>query len=129
MDNISQAGCPFCRNNQLLSSDVIADNDRAYLIENARFSGSYLIIPEIHVESPLDLPDDWWWAVKDLLAKVPTQLTDYNLIFNIGKESGQTVRHLHLWVVPRQADEPASSKGLNTLIEAYNQHGRSQDDS
>lgn len=127
MNNNSWVGCPFCRSNQLLSGDVLAENDQAYLVKNVRFPGSYLIIPEAHIESPLDLPDDWWHAVKNLLAKVSMQLNDYNLIFNIGTESGQSVRHLHLWVVPRNADEPASGKGLNALIEAYNQHIESRD--
>ena len=122
MDKNTQAGCPFCRSNQLLLGDPIAQNGRAYLVENTRFSGSYLIIPEIHVESPLDLPDNWWQGVKDLLAKVPSQLEAYNLAFNIGQEAGQSVGHLHLWVIPRKAGEPAASKGMNALIEAYNQH-------
>jgi len=75
----------------------------------------------MHVESPLDLPDDWWRDVKELLAQVPAQLVDYNLTFNVGREAGQSVKHLHFWVVPRKADEPASGKGLGALIEAYNQ--------
>lgn len=121
MDNNFQAGCPFCRNNQLLSGDPIVQNERAYLVENTRFSGSYLIIPEAHIESPLDLSDDWWRDVKDLLVKVSAQLEAYNLTFNIGRDAGQSVSHLHLWVVPRKAGEPASGKGLNALVEAYNQ--------
>lgn len=121
MDTHSQPNCPFCRNNQLLLGDPIAQNRQAYLVENTRFSGSYLIIPEKHIESPFDLPDGWWQDVKDLLAKIPVQLMDYNLSFNIGREAGQSVKHLHLWVTPRRAGELASGKGLNALIEAYNQ--------
>lgn len=121
MHNNPQASCPFCRSNQLLSGEPLAKNGRAYLVENNRFSGSYLIIPEMHVESPLDLPDDWWRDVKELLTQVPAQLVDYNLTFNVGREAGQSVKHLHFWVVPRKADEPASGKGLGALIEAYNQ--------
>lgn len=121
MSNNSQAGCPFCRNNQLLVGDPIAQNERAYLVQNTRFAGSYLIIPNDHVESPIDLADIWWQDVKDLLAKVPVKLIDYNLSFNIGPKAGQSVRHLHLWVTPRNDDLPADGKGLNALIEAYNQ--------
>jgi diadenosine tetraphosphate (Ap4A) HIT family hydrolase len=114
--------CPFCRSNNLLKGDVLAESDDAYLISNAFFPGNYLIIPSSHTESLLDLPDTWWQDVKKLLAQIPEPLTDYNLSFNIGKQAGQTIKHVHLWVVPRAADEPASAKGLVTLINFRNEH-------
>jgi diadenosine tetraphosphate (Ap4A) HIT family hydrolase len=121
-DDSSANTCPFCRSNNLLKSNVLAESDSAYLINNAFFPGNYLITPSTHVGSPLELPDTWWQDVKELLAQVPGPLTDYNLSFNIGKQAGQTIKHLHLWVIPRAADEPASSKGLVTLINFRNEH-------
>lgn len=94
---------------------MIAETEGAYLLDNMRFPGNYLIIPEDHVETPLDLRDDWWKHVKVLLAKVPEPLESYNLSFNYGRSAGQTLRHMHLWVVPRQEDQNAG-RGLVTLL-------------
>ena len=83
-------------------------------------SGNYLIIPSYHAESISDLSDNWWKSVKQLIQKVPDLPEDYNVSFNIGKEAGQTIKHLHLWVIPRSAGEPASGTGLAGLVEAVN---------
>lgn len=120
MTNAIPAECPFCRNNQLLKSPVLAESDGAYLTENLFFPGNYLIIPSNHIESLTDLPDSWWKDVKALLPRIPNSAPDYNLSFNIGKHAGQTIKHLHLWIIPRAADQPASGKGLATLINAHN---------
>jgi diadenosine tetraphosphate (Ap4A) HIT family hydrolase len=112
--------CPFCRDNNLLGSTVIATSANAYLIENNQFPGSYLIVPSLHIESLADLPDMWWSDVKTLLAQVPNLPSDYNLSLNIGRPAGQTIKHLHLWIVPRLAGEPASGKGLARLIAESN---------
>jgi diadenosine tetraphosphate (Ap4A) HIT family hydrolase len=114
--------CPFCRGNGLLKGVVIAESVGSYLTENAFFPGNYLIIPSEHVESPVNLPDNWWQGVKELLGKIPAELGDYNMAFNVGKQAGQTIKHLHFWVVPRQENQPATGKGLITLINFRNEH-------
>lgn len=81
----------------------------------------YLIIPTDHAEAPTDLPDTWWRDVKTLLPQVTELPASYNLSFNIGTEAGQTVKHLHLWVVPRPANTPGSGKGLARLLSEANQ--------
>lgn len=99
---------------------MLAETEGAYLIR-ARFSpGNYLIIPSVHAESPAELPDTWWQAVKELLPRVPNLGEQYNLSLNIGRDAGQTVKHLHFWVVPRASGQPASGKGLAGLISEVN---------
>lgn len=115
-----QAGCKFCRANGLLKGDVIAENDEAYLIESMFGNNNYLIMPNYHAEAIAELHDNWWRGVKDLVPKVPNLTEDYNLSFNIGAEAGQTMKHLHLWVIPRFAGQPASMTGLAGLIEKFN---------
>jgi len=122
LSNPTIAGCPFCRSNNLLKSRILAESQAAYLTENMHFPGDYLIIPNTHAESPMELADTWWQDVKELLQHISPYPTDYNLAFNVGRAAGQTVKHLHLWVVPRVADEPASGKGLATLIQFRNEH-------
>jgi ATP adenylyltransferase len=120
MTNATPADCPFCRKNQLLKSPVLAESDGAYLIENLFFPGNYLIVPSDHIESLTDLPDRWWEDVKTLIPYISNDVSDYNLSFNIGKHAGQTIPHLHLWIIPRTAGEAASGKGMVGLINAQN---------
>lgn len=111
--------CPFCRKNDLLKGEIVAETDDAYMCENVTCHGTYLIIPNAHIESPAELPDDWWTAVKDLLSHTPGSPTEYNMSLNMGASAGQTVRHLHFWVIPRQARQRSAGKGLMALISEY----------
>lgn len=81
-----------------------------------QFGTSYLIIPAQHVESLLDLPDNWWQDFKAMLAQVPGLTGDYNLSLNYGKDAGQSLKHLHFWVIPRESGKPSSGKGFARLI-------------
>ena len=112
--------CPFCRQNNLLHGSVIAETDEAYLIHAQGSPGCYLIIPSAHAESPADIPDSWWKGAKQLLATIPDLGNHYNLSFNIGKLAGQTVQHVHMWVIPRHGGLPSSGMGLATLISRAN---------
>lgn len=115
MNDLS-SDCPFCLQNNLLTQPILARTDGAYLVENIRSKGNYLIVPEGHIDSFDKLPDDWWRMVKDVLPHVPGDLKSYNISVNYGTEAGQTIPHLHFWVVPRYADRPSTGKGLARLI-------------
>lgn len=117
----SQPGCPFCLSNELLRGTVLTDSPGAYLIEAADSPGNYLIIPKAHAESPVDLPDQWWQEMKILLGRVPNLPAAYNIAMNVGKDAGQSVKHLHFWVIPRASGQAASGKGLARLIHEANQ--------
>lgn len=108
--------CPFCLENNLLKSEILHETDGGFLIPALGDGGNYLIIPKAHAEDPGKLPDDWWADFKELFAKVPVDKANYNLSLNIGQQAGQTLKHLHFWVIPRQAGLPTSGKGLATLI-------------
>lgn len=112
----SQSQCPFCRSNNLFEGTILAESVHAYLTTNKYSPGNFLIIPKEHIESPLDLPDTWWRDVKELLAKLPELPATYNISLNLGKEAGQTIKHLHFWIIPRQGDTRSSGKGLAKLI-------------
>jgi L-threonylcarbamoyladenylate synthase len=114
-------GCPFCRSNGALKGQVLFSSEGAYLIESLSNSGRYLIIPEPHVESLADLPDTWWRDLKVMLARVPGLTRDFNVSINAGRNAGQTVKHLHFWVIPRAGGQSASGKGLARLIDEANE--------
>ena len=114
--NKTPTDCPFCRVNGLLKGDVVAETKQAFLIEFNFGKGYYLIVPDAHAESLQDLPDNWWADFKQLLGKVPDLASEYNLSLNYGKNAGQTVKHLHFWIVPRSGGKPSSGKGLAGFI-------------
>jgi diadenosine tetraphosphate (Ap4A) HIT family hydrolase len=116
----AQPECPFCRQNNLLDGEVLASSDKAYAIESKFTQNCYLIIPEDHVESLTDLPDNWWGEFKAVLSQL-TMHGDYNLSLNYGRAAGQTLKHLHFWVIPRTETGHAGGKGLARLIQEVDQ--------
>jgi L-threonylcarbamoyladenylate synthase len=112
----SRKECVFCRSNGRLKGEVFVASEGAYLIEASTAPGTYLIIPDTHVEKLAELPDSWWAEVKELLPRVPGLPENYNLSINIGAAAGQTLGHLHFWVIPRAGGRPSSGKGLARLV-------------
>jgi len=101
---------------QSTKTEVLHETAGGFLVPALGDGGNYLIVPEVHAEEPGELPDAWWTDFKELFAKVPIDKAHYNLSLNVGEHAGQTVKHLHFWVIPRQAGLPTSGKGLATLI-------------
>lgn len=112
--------CPLCPQNNLLKEPILAETSNAYLMPAHGSPGIFLITPKQHVELPGELPPNWWSNMAELLAKVPKLGEHYNISLNFGKDSGQTIKHLHFWVIPRAAGQPASGKGLAGLISEVN---------
>jgi diadenosine tetraphosphate (Ap4A) HIT family hydrolase len=114
--------CPLCPQNGLLKEPIVAQTKGAYLMPAHSSPANYLIVPLAHTESPHDLPDDWWASVKELLAKVPGLGDHYNISINLGRNAGQTVKHIHFWIIPRDGDKPSSGKGFASLIHEADRH-------
>jgi diadenosine tetraphosphate (Ap4A) HIT family hydrolase len=111
--------CPLCPKNNLLKETIIAQTTDAYLIKAYNSLGNYLIVPLVHTESPETLPRNWWGSVSELLTHVPHG-EHYNISVNIGADAGQSVKHIHFWVIPRTSGQPASGKGFARLINDTN---------
>lgn len=116
--NTSKPDCPFCLENNLLKGRILAETDGGYLLPpkgNEEGQG-YLLIPKQHAESLLDLADDWWSHVKQLVPSIPDFPEQFNVNVNVGPDAGQSVKHLHFWIVPRISGLPSSGKGLLSLM-------------
>jgi len=113
--------CPFCLANGIFDGEIVAESAAAYLTLAKSNSTNYLIIPKAHIERLTDLPASWWGDVAELLPQVPNLLSSYNMSVNIGKDAGQSVGHVHFWVIPREPGLPASGKGLARLVNEANQ--------
>jgi diadenosine tetraphosphate (Ap4A) HIT family hydrolase len=112
--------CPLCPQNSLLKEPIIAQTEDAYLIRAYDSPGNYLIIPMDHTESPEKLTSNWWESVAALLSHIPHG-EHYNISINIGKDAGQTVSHIHFWVIPRQSGKGSTGKGFARLISEADQ--------
>lgn len=120
--------CPFCVKNGMVK--ILFKNKKAYLIQvldrNGQVvPGCYFIIPKIHVESVLDLPDDWHRYYKDLLRRALELglVPDHNGTYNEGRRAGQRVPHVHIWLVSRDEgeNEPSYELGLVGMRDKLNQ--------
>lgn len=96
--------CLFCdiiKKN--LDSDIIFHDNDVIVISDIHPKAPIhlLIIPKKHIESVKEINE----VEKDLLFKIietakniaeKKQLKGYKLVFNVGKEGGQIINHLHL---------------------------------
>lgn len=96
--------CIFCDIiNKNLDSDIIFEDNDIIVISDLHPKAPVhkLIIPKKHIESIKEINE----VEKNLLFKIietakniaeKKQLKGYKLVFNVGKEGGQEIEHLHL---------------------------------
>jgi len=102
--------CLFCKiAKREMGADVVYEDEKAMAILdiNPRTPGHVFVIPKMHVENLLDLPEveveTLFLAVKATLKKVIEKLKadGATIGINQGKISGQEVAHLHIHIMPR----------------------------
>jgi histidine triad (HIT) family protein len=96
--------CIFCKiTNKEIPADIVFENEDLMVFKDANPSAPihYLIVPKEHIQSIAHLEDNH----KEVLSKLiyiakqeakKINLKGYKLIFNVGKEGGQIIDHLHL---------------------------------
>jgi histidine triad (HIT) family protein len=106
--------CVFCR---IIAGEIPAatlittDKVVSFLDINPVNPGHALVVPRRHVSSLLDLLQDELHVamfVARRLAAAITQVTGspaFNILQNNGREAGQVIDHVHLHVIPRDADD------------------------
>jgi len=109
--------CIFCKiaNGEIPTREIYNDSDfRVILDMNPATKGHALILPKVHADSLFDLPDDVAAKVLPLAKKLSTKMAaslncqGVNLVQNNGEVAGQTVKHFHLHIIPRYADDGQS---------------------
>ncbi len=87
----------------------------AYLDINPMSEGHTLVIPKEHTEGLLDTPDATLAALLSRVKKVAAHLktalpcAGFNILQNNGEAAGQTVKHIHFHIIPRDATGAALS--------------------
>jgi diadenosine tetraphosphate (Ap4A) HIT family hydrolase len=108
--------CPFCT---LAEDRILASNDLAIATPDGFpvSPGHTLIIPKRHVASWFDTTPEEQLAVISLLGEMKKHLdgerspAGYNIGINDGPAAGQTVRHLHLHLIPRYDGDTEDPRG------------------
>lgn len=96
--------CIFCKiGKKEIAADVLYEDDGVMVFKDIHPSAPvhYLVIPKEHIQSIAHLEGN----NRDILAKIIYQAKDsaaklglkgYKLVFNVGREGGQVIDHLHL---------------------------------
>lgn len=100
-----ETDCIFCKiANKKLPSEIVFENDKlvVFIDINPKAPKHFLIIPKEHIGTVNDLTDD----NRDLIANMVLTAKEvarqrgiensYKLVFNVGKQGGQVIFHLHL---------------------------------
>lgn len=101
--------CLFCKIIKKESpSEIIYENERVIVIKdiNPKANIHLLIIPKKHIESIKQIKEE----DKDLMGELlliaqkigeKRGLMGYKLIFNVGRQAGQIVEHIHMHLLSR----------------------------
>ncbi len=102
--------CLFCKiANKQISAEVVYEDENATAVMDVhpRAPGHVMVLPKVHAENILDLPDDKiegvFKAVKNVTGILQKALSPdgFTIGINHGKVSGQTIDHLHIHIMPR----------------------------
>lgn len=102
--------CLFCNIiAKKISAEIIYEDDFtiSFLDINPITPGHTLVIPKIHAENIIDLPEnetkELFIAVKRITALLDKSLTanGFTIGINHGKASGQAIDHIHIHIIPR----------------------------
>jgi bis(5'-adenosyl)-triphosphatase len=141
MKNNYKADCPFCNINTDKTEFDESQNFRAIYNIAPILPGHSLIIPKSHVTSLLDLDEvDISEMVNFSLKCVKVlqkafKTTGFNWTIQEGEEAGQTIRHLHLHLIPRKRDDlphpgdwyPKLLQSESQLIDSEDRHKLSEE--
>ena len=103
--------CIFCKIiNREIPSEVVYENDVLIAIKDIAPQAPFhiIIFPKNHIESPAHIDEENAYIAGQIVlaaAKIAKQedLQDgYRLIANSGKDGGQTVNHLHFYMMAKR---------------------------
>ena len=109
--------CIFCKLDQ---HSIVFSSSFFHAIRDS-FPVSHLhtlVIPKRHVETYFDLNEDETNELARILKKARDQILEldnsvkaFNIGINAGEESGQTIFHCHIHLIPRRKDDVEDPRG------------------
>lgn len=96
--------CIFCKiANKEIPSEFFFEDEKVFVIKDIHPKAPihYLVIPREHIQSIIHLENNHQEIISKIIfaAKATAEklgLKGYKLVFNVGKEGGQIIDHLHL---------------------------------
>jgi len=96
--------CIFCKiSAHQVSSDVVAEDENIIVFKDIQPKADthWLIVPKKHIHSVSAVEPQDWSLVADVVKKAAdvakeNNISGYKLVFNVGRDGGQLVDHLHL---------------------------------
>lgn len=123
-----QDGCVFCNilNDINKEEHILYKDEHCFIVMNKYpySSGHILLIPTSHIISIVELEDDVWLHISNIMKKATALLCDslktnhINIGININEHSGANIpEHLHIHFVPRyKGDTNFMSAIFNTKV-------------
>ena len=110
--------CLFCKiAAKAIPGEIVYEDDHAFAILDIMPGGLGLamVIPKVHAANILELPEGEVGPVFSAMKKMTARLQEvlapdgFTIGINHGDVSGQTVKHLHVHILPRFEDDGGSS--------------------
>jgi diadenosine tetraphosphate (Ap4A) HIT family hydrolase len=129
MTDSTNPECPFCH---LDRRRVLEENELAIAFPDAFpvSPGHTLVIPRRHVSDFFELSAEEVAAVMELVFRMHMRLArahqtrGFNIGVNVGADSGQTVMHAHVHLIPRfPGDVSEPEGGVRNVIPGKGRYG------
>tara|TARA_B100000035_G_C20837095_1_gene481325 strand:+ start:115 stop:510 length:396 start_codon:yes stop_codon:yes gene_type:complete len=120
--------CLFCNPKV---SGVAHENDLAYASYDSYPVSEYhcLIVPKRHIVDYFELSNEELIACNDLIKIIKNEIFNkdqtvkaFNIGTNAGKESGQSIMHCHIHVIPRREGDVENPQGGVRSVIPKKQH-------
>ena len=120
--------CLFCNPKV---SGVAHENDLAYASYDSYPVSEYhcLIVPKRHIVDYFELSNEELIACNDLIKIIKNEIFNkdqtvkaFNIGTNAGKESGQSIMHCHIHVIPRRKGDVENPQGGVRSVIPKKQH-------
>ena len=128
---MSQADCPFCLANGLLSDAPVNETAHFYtlLSIDPSLPHAAMVIPRRHSSTPFEMNAAEWTDLPNALAAARTLLEPlgpqgFNIGWNVGATAGQHVFHTHMHVIARFAGDPLAGKGIRPAFKMPKERGQ-----
>ncbi len=105
--------CIFCKIiKHEVPTDIVYEDDQLVIFPDIKLSAPihYLIVPKEHIQSIIHLQNNHQEIISKMIFSAKTLagklgLKGYKLVFNVGREGGQIIDHLHLHLLGGWEDE------------------------
>ncbi len=102
--------CVFCKiiEGEIPSRKVYEDDDILAILDISQTTmGHTLVMPKKHYDDFLQMPENEFGALMEKVQQIADQIikrmnaNGCNILINTGETAGQTVRHVHVHIIPR----------------------------